>query len=214
MLLTPPMREAILSLISWTRAPTTVSLKSETRESMLLVTDAMKSADLGRWAGITVFRGTIRLYCGVFPTVVARHSIAVLELAGILLTMRRVTARAHMHVVSDNTVAVSVLNRRRSSAYVLHRLAKGVYYEVNRLGATITTTWVPSARNPADGLSRDREFSPGDVEMLASLVEKNGMGKEELHQPTKKVVVDVNETLDVLTSLVGQRIFIKEKIKL
>ena len=163
------------------------------RRRSLLVTDASQARPLGRWGAIIV---TTRLisFAGLFPVAFAiAASIADLETAAIWLALCECPLRdSDIQVFTDNQITSLVLKKRRSSAWRLHALARSIHATVSALGSSITVTWIPSAANPSDGISRGRLLTDRDIVLLEILVRKSGMVSEgiDLHKTTSVVTVE------------------------
>ena len=163
------------------------------RRRALLVTDASQAKPLGRWGAIIV---TTRLFslAGLFSVAFATAaSIADLETAAIWLALCECPLRdSDIYAFTDNQITSLVLKKRRSSAWRLHALARSIHSTVSALGSSISVTWIPSAENPSDGISRGRALTDHDIVMLEILVRKSGMVLEgiALHKTTSVVSVE------------------------
>jgi hypothetical protein len=143
----------------------------------LVVTDAALSPAKASWGGILV-TDTVRLWTGTFAG--PQRSIVECEMAAVLLTLERAERFlcSDVVVVSDNTAVVHVIGRGRSSSKCLHNMVKSLHSFFFRCGRSFVCMWVRSEHNPADGISRGKPFTDGDMHLLHSLSEEIGRSLE------------------------------------
>jgi hypothetical protein len=106
---------------------------------------------------------------------VSDSHINVREAEVLVAAVERV-ARSHpgslIHVVCDNTAVISALAAGHSHSWVLNHHVDRVARIARTHHCVLQPWWVPSALNPADGLSRARAFSPEDLRLTRSLVRR------------------------------------------
>ena len=162
------------------------------RRRALLVTDASLAKPMGRWGAIIVTTKLVS-FAGLFPVAFATvASIADLETAAIWLALCECPIRdSDIQAYTDNQITSLVLKKRRSSAWRLHSFARSILKTVSALGSSLKVTWIPSAENPSDGISRGRHLTDHDITLLEILLRKSGMVSEgiALHKGTSVVTV-------------------------
>ncbi len=139
-----------------------------------LITDACKSGPFSGWGAIAVIGGRIFTTSAVFPTNTSAH-IGELEMRAVALGTHFALALnsqgAHnMQILCDNKTCCHVLKKGRSSSRPLHTIARHILQLARSSALRIDVTWIPSQMNPADGLSRGRNFTARDVDLARSLV--------------------------------------------
>ncbi len=175
--LPPHTVTALKAITQWASTSPTREITTVHRPPALIITDAMLAKPVGRWGAMTV-TSTLRCFGGLFPLPLCKvASIADLETAAIYLTLRASPGLRHMaiHALTDNQVTDQVLRKRRCSAWRLHAFCRAIHASVSALGSTLTTSWIPSAENPTDGISRGRNVSDKDLELLRTLGRNIGM---------------------------------------
>jgi len=172
----------------------TRKLSEPPRPRALLITDASLARPLGRWGAIVVTT-RIRALAGLFPIPLCRvASIADLEMAAVLLAVTLVPLyNLEIVLIIDNQSAWRVLEKRRSCAWRLHMFGKEIHARVRSLGSSLQARWVPSARNPADGISRGKAMSDADLAQALSLAHEFGVVPEGigLNKEIERIEVDV-----------------------
>ena len=193
----PPATIAAFEAVKlWSTTSPQRSITTVHRPHALIITDACLAKPLGRWGAMTV-TDTLRCFGGLFPIALCNvASIADLETAAIHLTLHaspglRNTA---IHAVTDNQVTDQVLRKRRCSAWRLHAFCKAIHASVSALGSTLTTSWIPSAENPTDGISRGREVTDHDIALLTTVTRKLGMEREGISYTNRNIsIMEVGE---------------------
>ena len=199
--LTEHSRNALKAISQWSTTAPEKDIRTRTRPKTLIVTDASLAKPLGRWGAMTV-TSTLRCFGGLFPIPLCKvASIADLETAAILLTLYASPGlrNSDIHAVTDNQVTDLVLRKRRCSAWRLHSFCKAIHANVSALGSNLTTSWIPSAANPTDGISRGHEVTEQDVAQLQTLTRKFGMEWEGISYTNRNILImEVSECNDVL----------------
>ena len=207
--LTTHVRDALNAIRVWISSdiPPRRSVAIISRVKALLVTDASLARPLGRW-GAMVVTTTMRCFGGLFPVALCKvASIADLETAAILLTLHAAPSLASsfdIHAMTDNQVTHLVLTKRRCSAWRLHMLCRAIHVTVSARGSTLTTSWIPSAENPTDGISRGRQVTDADTRQLMTLVRKSGMDPEEIVHTNDISIISLEQCGNILPRFLVQ----------
>ena len=157
----------------------TRKLSEPPRPRAIMITDASLARPLGRWGAIVVTT-RIRAMAGLFPIPLFRvASIADLEMAAVLLALSLVPLNnRNIVLLIDNQSACRVLEKRRSCAWRLHMFGKAIHARVSSLGSSLQARWLPSAKNPADGISRGKAITQADLAQALSLAHEFGVVPE------------------------------------
>lgn len=134
----------------------------------LIVTDACKTMFFAGWGGVIVTPGgNVEIMKGKFSEWQQYH-ITLLEAMAIEKTIEESKALKQQHytlIACDNQAVVQALKKGRSRSYQLHCGVKRILKSVN----IAAVMWIPSDRNPTDGISRDKEWDEEDQIKLATL---------------------------------------------
>eukprot|EP00760_Papus_ankaliazontas_P017258 PhM_4_TR1708/c0_g1_i3/m.34427 len=169
----PVARSELQRYAEWLSTQPVQQVRQEAMWKTLVVTDAAKDSAGASWGGIIV-TDTIQLHSGKFINNSA--SIVHYELAAVAETLARGWERLRNDVVlvTDNTAVQHILSKGRSSAKTLHNLARQILRPLHHAGRAVLPLWVPSAANPADGISRGCEYTAKDASKLHALSEELG----------------------------------------
>jgi len=174
------VRELTALLASIDAAPA-ACLKQHTQTSTaFLITDACKSGPFSGWGAVVVADGRIFSTSATFPLGEAGH-INELEMRAIALGLHYALSLhvdSPLHILCDNKAACQILKKGRSSSRPLHMLARHIRSLAHSSVVSLTVSWIPSAMNPADGLSRGAALSHRDVDLAHALVSMDWVGTE------------------------------------
>lgn len=122
---------------------------------------AFSDASSSGWGAVLFLdRGLPSIFAGSWTPAEARLHINVLELLAVkrLFTHAAATLRnSGVHLLVDNTTALSWLRKRRSSCYLANAISQDIHAAASDLGIRLlSVSWVASASNIADAPSRGR----------------------------------------------------------
>lgn len=173
-------QKGILEIRRWLDRNPPRKVKSSTMQTTtLVITDGALTRPVGRWAGL-IATSSLRALGGLYPTpLTQKHNIADIEMAAILLTI--VLGNIHnseVQILCDNQPVVNIITKGRSSAPRLHQQVLRLRRESKSRNLSMSATYIPSGNNPADNLSRGREFTENDRQLVQGFMIKNGMASE------------------------------------
>ncbi len=144
-----------------------MSKPPEPRLRSFLVTDAC--GETGGIGGVLVQGTRIFTYYERRSTF---HSINDLEAEAVHAAIRIWSKKLVFRVIdlfSDNTAVVATLLSRHSKSYHLNAVIGNISHLLQQLCSVIVPRYVPSKKNPADGISRGKGFSTADRALLREL---------------------------------------------
>lgn len=124
----------------------------------LLITDASRSDIFSGWGAILVQGDSVRILHGQFP-LGEQAPIAALEMRAVALAMEQFHELQRSHpttltVVTDNTACLFSIEKMRTHSTMLYPELRRVQQAMTLRRRVLLPRFVPSARNPADSLSR------------------------------------------------------------
>ena len=87
----------------------------------------------------------------------------------------------HVDFYTDNTAVIACLASTHSKSYWLNLEVGRIIASLTAMNSTTSVRWVPSERNPTDGLSRGSRWSYSDqrkLQDLTTVVPPVGGGRE------------------------------------
>lgn len=114
---------------------------------------ARLTTDASPWAWGAVLRSTTT--GGWWSRAEATASQNQRELRAVLMALRSFTANS-WHILTDNTTAVSYINRMGGRVPQLDAIARQIWSLALRQNKTLSASWIPGAANPADAPSRPK----------------------------------------------------------
>jgi hypothetical protein len=218
------VRRDIAEWMRWVSTDPEIHLHPQEAEwdKVLIVTDASLTRPLGRWGAIIV-TDHVTTYTGLFPIAWCKVvSIADLETAAAVLACRlyfgaRPLSNKNITLLTDNQTTQKVIAKKRSRSWRLHQLQKILRELVNTHNSFISCVWIPTANNPADGLSRGKNYTDEDHTKVKRFCAEIGMELEERNLTKENIKdykelplegtrkIDVKWTENVLINVLGNK---------
>ena len=172
----PPatVRRAVKGWISLLQSSPSAELKKAWhRPQAIFVSDACKHGVFASWGAVYVApSGALSFASGVFDiAVVAVSSINVLECETVGLGIRALNVfDVDLAIANDNVSTLfSLIRQGVSKSWPLHCAARSVLQTLSAHRLSPVYFYVNSAANCIDGVSRQREFTQKDLELLQAL---------------------------------------------
>ena len=124
-----------------------------------VITDACGETCTG--ASVVITQNT-RIYTASYQLDSPSSSINDLETIVLHHTLKKYPVlfqRTLIHAFADNTAMIAVLTMGHSKSWFLNMAVRNTLALIDSYKSRLALTYIPSALNPSDGLSRDRSFS-------------------------------------------------------
>lgn len=132
----------------------------------------VSDASLSGWGGYVfcLADSSIRFATGKWSPAEKKRPIADLETLAVFNTLvALVPLKAKCRIFIDNTTTESALNKRRSRSYWVNTHTQLIVEKWN----IVSASYIPSAKNPADPLSRGQTHPP----LIASILKNLSLGQ-------------------------------------